>query len=58
VTWGGWAGLAWAAWQLFWAALVWRDFRRRRRAGRKLAASREKAWRKRMADKYPGPWER
>jgi hypothetical protein len=58
VTWGALAGLAWAAWQLFWAALVWRDFRRRERAGRKRAESLEKAWRKRMADNYPGPWGR
>jgi hypothetical protein len=58
VTWGGWAGLAWAAWQLCWAALVWRDFRRKERAGRKLAESVEKAWHKRTDDKHPGTWRR
>jgi hypothetical protein len=27
VTWGALAGLAWAAWQACWAALLWRDLR-------------------------------
>jgi hypothetical protein len=58
VTWGGWAGLAWAAWQLCWAALAWRDFRRKERAALLRAESLEKTWRKRMADKYPGTWGR
>jgi hypothetical protein len=47
VTWGGWAGLAWAAWQLFWALLVWRDTR-----------GKEKSTRKFLANEFPLPWER
>jgi hypothetical protein len=58
VIWGAWAGLTWAAWQLCWAALVWRDFRRRQRSARLRAESLEKAWHKRMADNYPGTWGR
>jgi hypothetical protein len=58
VTWGALAGLAWVAWQLCWTALAWRDFRRRQRSALLRAESVDKAWRKRMADKYPGTWGR
>jgi hypothetical protein len=58
MTWGGWASLAWAGWQLCWAALVWRDMRRREKAARLRAEALDKASRKRMANRFPWKWER
>jgi hypothetical protein len=49
VTWGGWAGLAAVAWNLFFAWGCWRE-------GRRLARKASDA-RKQIANQIPLPWE-